>query len=323
MTVFTLVWGSNFIFAELAVQEMTPLVFSAARFALGGATLVALYGISKWFNQRTKSTEANDIKWTMRDLAVVYVAAMLGAVMAPWMGIEGLAHTNGARAALWLAFAPLVSGILGRRFRTEKLGVAGMVGVALGLVGGVVLAIDGIQSKADFWIGDLLLFGSVLAAVAELHLLKPILSKRSPIRVMMQRTVFGGLIYLLIALPAGVALPWTQLPDIVWIALAFGGVLAIGIGHWVQGSAIRTIGPTRVVLYHNVVPVIALLASALLVLGRPSFVELVAIVLIVLGIGMVQLTDTRQSHHITEAERTVVLSTSQIMKPEIATRQAS
>ena len=139
---------------------------------------------------------------------------------------------------------------------------------------------------------------------------------------MMQRTVFGGLIYLLIALPAGVGLPWTQLPDIVWIALAFGGVLAIGIGHWVQGSAIQTIGPTRVVLYHNVVPIIALIASALLVQGSPSFVELVAIVLIVLGIGTVQLTDARRSHRPAEAKQTVVLSTSPVMKPEIATRQA-
>jgi drug/metabolite transporter (DMT)-like permease len=288
MSFFTLIWGSNFIFAEVAVKELSPLVFSAGRFLLGGVVLVLLFAIGERIRQNSIRTIFSWRIGRSSHLPVVLIAALLGAVLAPWMGIEGLARTSGARAALWLAFAPLISGFLGRKFRTENLGPAGFAGVGLSLIGGIVLAVDGLQGGGQYWFGDLLLFGSVLFSVAELHLLKPVLQKRSPAEVMMARTLFGGLLYSLIALPRASVISWSSLPAIVWVALAFGGILAIGIGHWVQAHAVRAIGPTRVVLYHNAVPIVAIVASAVLLLSKPSVLESFAIILIVSGLGLVQ-----------------------------------
>ena len=104
----------------------------------------------------------------------------------------------------------------------------------------------------------------------------------------MLRTVIGGALYALVALPSLVAQPWFSLGVWVWIAILAGGAVGVGLGQWVKVRALEALGPTRVVLYGNLVPVAALGIAWVALSRAPSLLEAGAAVLILGGAALVQ-----------------------------------
>ena len=219
------------------------------------------------------------------------LVSVLGATLAPWLGIEGLGLTHGARASLWLALGPVLSVGLGVVLSTERLGWMGFLGVTLAGLGTFALAIDGLDPERNYWLGDLLLFLALLMAVAELHLIKPLAARYGATSMVAMRTTIGGVLYLLVATPALVEEPWLALTGWTWIAILAGGAIGVGVGQWVKVRALHALGPTRVVLYGNLVPVAAMLLAWLTIGTDPSLLEIVAAVLIILGAISLQWLD--------------------------------
>lgn len=291
---FTLLWGGNFILAQVALREMAPIAFSVTRFAAGGAALLALL----WVGYRKRAVrDGTPLRLLPRigrsDWPRMLLVSALGAAIAPWMGIEGLALTNGGRASLWLALGPVMSSGIGLLSRTERLGMPGFVGAGLACLGTFVLAADGVSYGQNFWLGDLLLFGSLVLVVWELHLIKPMASKYGPTPVVAVRTLLGGVVYGLIAMPSLVRVCWVDLGAWTWFAILFGGAIGVGVGQLIKVRALRTLGPTRVVVYGNLVP-IAAFAIGWLVLGEtPTLLAVLAAGMILIGALLLQLVDQR------------------------------
>jgi len=66
------------------------------------------------------------------------------------------------------------------------------------------------------------------------------------------------------------------------------------MGQWIKYRALNVIGPTRVVLYGNLVPVAPLILAWLTIGTDPSGFEVLAAVLIVVGAICLQLLDPQQ-----------------------------
>lgn len=277
-----LIWGSNFILAEVALRDMAPLAFSVSRFVVGGAALVLLFQLRSFGRGPSWSAVVRGDGWRL--LAV----AILGAVLAPWLGIEGLGLTHGARASLWLALGPVASLVLGGLMRTERLRGRGVGGSVLAGLGTLLLAWDGLQPGRSYWLGDALLLLALLCAVAELHLIKPLARTYGAASVVTLRTLIGGALYALVALPSLVVQPWLSLGPWVWVAILAGGAVGVGLGQWVKVRALDALGPTRVVLYGNLVPVAALGIAWVALSRAPSLLEAGAAVLILGGAVLVQ-----------------------------------
>lgn len=293
LSLFVWLWGANFVLAEVALKEMAPISFSVTRFVVGGVVLAVLFRGHSAFgggaaqNQRLFPSVRSD-DWP-RLLAV----SVLGATLAPWLGIEGLDHTYGARASLWLALGPVLSSGLGLLWDTERIGLSGYLGIGLAGIGTFVLAADGLRPEHAYWFGDLLLFLALLMTVADLHLIKPLVTRYGSIPTVVMRTAVGGLLYALIASPDLVAEPWLDLSVWVWVAIVLGGGIGVGVGQWAKVRALSILGPTRVVLYGNLVPVATLVLAWITIGTNPSGLEVLAAVLIVAGAICLQVLDTK------------------------------
>ncbi|MFQ5570878.1 MAG: DMT family transporter [Rhodothermales bacterium] len=293
LLLFTLLWGGNFVLAEVALREMEPISFSVARFLMGGAAMLAiLYWQSRSYARKNGSAFRLFPQLDKGDWPRLLLISVIGATLAPWLGIEGLDLTHGARASLWLALGPVLSVGIGALLRTERLGWMGYVGVILTGLGTLALAVDGLNPERNYWVGDLLLFMALLMAVAELHLIKPLATRYGATPVVTARTLIGGFFYLLIATKALVGEPWLSLSAWAWVAILAGGAIGVGVGQWVKVRALRTLGPTRVVLYGNLVPVAAMVLAWLALSTVPSVLETLAAALIILGAVSVQMLDT-------------------------------
>ncbi len=292
MSVFTVFWGANFILAEVALREMAPISFSAARFAVGGGALsILLWSQLRSFTAPYRTKLRLIPRLAPGDWPRLLLVAAIGAAFAPWLGIEGLGLTNGARASLWLAIAPLLSSILGRLARTERIGRAGYLGTALACAGAVVLAADGLMPRRSYWLGDLLLFGSIILVVWELHLIKPLARRYGATPIVTLRTVLGGILYTAMAAPFLLSEPWSDLSPWTWFALLAGGIVGVGMGQWIKVRALNAIGPTRVVLYGNLVPISAFLIAWMVLGDAPSLLEVAAAVMIIAGAVSLQVLD--------------------------------
>jgi drug/metabolite transporter (DMT)-like permease len=291
---FTFLWGANFILAELALTEMSPITFSVSRFAVGGiAMLMIMY--------RQYRTENNNTAKTIPFLPVVkkkhwlrlLLISVIGATLAPWLGIIGLGMTHGARASLWLALGPAVSTGFGFLFGTERMGAYGYLGVTLAVIGTAVLAWDGIQPDRGYWFGDLVLIIALILTVVELHLIKPLAREYGSIPIVALRTTIGGSIYLLIATPSLIHVGWLTLGAWTWIAILAGGAIGVGVGQWIKVRALKKLGPTQVVLYGNMVPIAALIIAWLSIGKDPSDLELISAIFIIAGAILIQIIDTK------------------------------
>lgn len=290
LTLFVWLWGANFVLAEVALREMEPISFSVTRFLMGGAALIALL-------YAQKPAPEGDADATLfpsvrrSDWPRLVFVAVISAALAPWLGIEGLDLTHSGRASLWLALGPVLSSAFGYLGETERIGWIGYLGIALAGLGTFVLAADGLRPQQAYWAGDLLLLTALLLTVAEMHLIKPLVARYGSIPMVALRTVIGGALYLLIASPALAQEPWLGLSAWTWVAILLGGSIGVGMGQWVKYRALNVIGPTRVVLYGNLVPVATLLLAWLTIGTDPSGLEVLAAVLIVTGAICLQIVD--------------------------------
>ena len=292
---FVLLWGGNFVLAEVALREMEPISFSVSRFLVGGLAMIIMLYLQLAIGGRKARGAERRVRlfppiWR-GDWPRLLLVSVLGATLAPWLGIEGLGLTHGARASLWLALGPVLSCGLGYLMGTERIGWVGYLGVVLAALGTFALAFDGFQHGQNYWMGDALLFLALLMAVAELHVIKPLAAHYGPTAVVAIRTVIGGVIYLALASPSLVGESWLTLDTWTWIAILFGGAVGVGIGQWAKVRALKKLGPTRVVLYGNLVPLAALWLAWVTIGTEPSLLEIVAGFLIVLGAICIQVLD--------------------------------
>lgn len=289
---FTFFWGANFILAEIALNEMSPISFSVSRFAVGGAVMLGvLYAQCYYDAKRTGHTFQFIPSIDREDWFRLLLVSVIGATIAPWLGIEGLGLTTGSRASIWLALGPAISTMCGFLWATEKVGRYGYVGIVLAGLGTIALTFDSISAQNGYWIGDLLLLIALILTVVELHLIKPLARKYGSISMVALRTLIGGTLYLLIASPSLVQESWLSFGFWTWFAILAGGAIGVGIGQWVKVRALRSIGPTRVVIYGNLVPVATMVIAWFSIGENPSYYEILAGFLIVSGAIFIQVFD--------------------------------
>ncbi len=279
---FVLIWGLNFLLAEVALTEVVPVGFSAARFLVGSLAGVFIL----WYRSRIVNL---DFIFDSREKVRLGIAIVIGGVLAPWLGIVGLSLTHAGRAAIWIAMFPTISFLMGLRFRTEKIHALTLIAVGVTGFGAVLLSLDGWKNESG--LGDLFLISAVILSVAELHLLRPLVLKHPPISIGMVRLIGGALLYGLVAMPWLVDVVWITLSPITWVAILGGGIVAICMGQWVQARANRVFGPTVLSIHYLAVPVVALIGGWIFLSTEPQAIEWIAGGVILGGVALLKSGD--------------------------------
>jgi len=142
------VWGTTYHALNLAMQTMPPLLMNGTRFVVAGAVMLAL---ARWHRLPWPSAA----QWRHSALigALMVCGAMGMVVVAQKMGIgSGLMATVVTTMPMWLA--------LWTRWGGERVPLTSWIGLALGVMGAAVLALE--RDFSATWLGALLAFGAPL-----------------------------------------------------------------------------------------------------------------------------------------------------------------
>lgn len=243
------VWGTTYFAIGIAVQTMPPMLMNAIRFLCAGGVMLA---IALW-QGHALPTRA---QWCHSALVggLMVFLAMNCVGFAQKLGIgSGLMATVVTTMPMWLA--------LWSRWGGERVPFTSWIGLALGVVGALLLALEGDFSAT--WLGALLAFGAPLCWSLGSYASRK-LSLPAPAMASAAQWFAGGAMGLVVALWFEPLSSLGQVSARSWAAwvylLVFGTLVALNAYLWLLQNTSAALAGS----YSFVNPAVALLVGVAL-----------------------------------------------------------
>lgn len=280
LTTSALVWGGSIVGQKLALGVFSAVETSLLRGIGALAILIPLW----WWTEGGRTT------LTARDIKLLSLLG-LGVLGNHLLTLFGLRYVGASTAGVIIGASPVITALLSSLFvrdipfRTVAGGCAvSFAGVAL--VSGVGGAAPGGDNP---WLGGtLVLLGLVSWALYSIGG-RQVMERLSPLTVNWTTLLFS--------LALQIPLLWTDqkvlltgtsvVPASGWLALGYLVVFATALGQqaWLYG--VQGVGPSRAGVFVNLIPVSALLLSALVLGEAIGIREVAGIILILAGVWLV------------------------------------
>ncbi|MGB3223442.1 MAG: DMT family transporter [Desulforhopalus sp.] len=202
-------WGLSFVATKIALQSFSPFCLIFFRFFTAALFFIVLL----WRTGFPSLT-----KKTLKSL-------LLLALMQPGLYFLfetfGLQYTSATKTSLIIATIPVVVLVLSAFFLKERLRPINTLGVIVSLAGVALLVFGGRPETAlhGMMIGDLLIFGAVLAASVYMIMTRRLGESLSSLQITGMQIIFGALLFLPLFL-------W-DLPHLDWQSVTKDSLMAL------------------------------------------------------------------------------------------------
>jgi drug/metabolite transporter (DMT)-like permease len=257
LAVLSILWGGSFFFNGAALRELPPLTLVFLRVVFGAAILLPLLRMQGISFPKGVAGWKPFVAIGLLNNVIPFPLIVIGQTFIP----SGL-------ASILNATTPLFTVLVMAAAREEALQVRRVAGVALGLVGVIILRGWGVESRAGQGLGILLCLGGAfsygLAALAARRLLKD----SPPLGTATFQLVASTVMMAIVA--GATEQPWRlPMPGIAtWLAVLGLASLSTALAYIVFFQILRRSGATNVMLVTLLIPVTAILLGWL-VLGEP------------------------------------------------------
>lgn len=274
-------WGSSFMFIEIALRSFGPFSLAATRIVLAGLFLYAV--------ARVRGERFPDDKPTLKRLAAMGLCGTAPFILITW----AQQTIDSSTAAIVMAFAPLLTLTLAHfTISDEKLGLFSVIGLGTGLAGVFVL-FGGVSaddlSTQGFGMG-LVFTGAVFYAVASV-----LIRKLVHVSALVTAASYLGMASLVVfPLAAVFDPPWQrEISSESAFAVFFLGVFSSGLATLLLITLIKRAGILFSTGTNYLVPVVAVFLGVVLLDEEPETATWVALFLIFAGIGIANFASTR------------------------------
>ena len=270
------IWGSSFMFIEIAIRELSPAATMTGRLVAALAVLGTILVARRGFAQAFRCVR--DFGWPGVWLGVITTALPF------WLIAWGQTHIDSGIAAIANGSMPIFVALLAIRFaQHERVTGSRALGMLVGIVGVGVLV--GVNPQGG-WAGAVGTLAVVLASISyaggSLYSQHK-LGDSSGLLVSTASAFWGTLVIL----PFGVAQAPTEVPS--WHALgaiAVIGVLGTGVGLLLYLSMLEKYGSSRASLVVYLLPPTALVYGAVFLDEPLRLTAIVGLALILAGVAL-------------------------------------
>jgi drug/metabolite transporter (DMT)-like permease len=264
-------WGSTFTVFKLVFRRVDPLAVTGVRYILLTSLAIAYL----WWRRHDGTSSRSDRRRAA-------LAGVFGYFMLEFFFALGLDRTTAVASAILVATHPIwgvtFSAIAARR----RAGPREITGLAIGL-GGVVVFV-GAWSIGDARLGDLLSLAAAMSFGVYGAMVERLGHRLSEGELVARSMSAGGLLLIVVTLPAVAAQDWTRALPGDWAAILYTALGPILAGFLLWAWALRHRGMTRTAPFGYLEPIFAA-SLALAVLGEAiALRQVIGAVLVLAGV---------------------------------------
>jgi drug/metabolite transporter (DMT)-like permease len=270
-------WGSSYLFIKLAVDSFGTFTLITLRLLIGAAFLWLVLLASRTPLPRDRRAYGHLIV-----MGIINIAIPFGLITWAEQSVDS------ALAAILNSTVPLMVIVIAPLFLPdEPIRLNGLVGLAVGFIGVVLIVSPGLVGAAGTLTGQLALLGSSLSyAVGNVYARRNVRGLPPMIPAVLQVTVALVVVGLL---ALALERPWeTSRPDLEgWFSIVWLGIFGSGLAYLAYFRLLSRWGATRTALVAYLLPVVGIVLGYL-VRREPIDLSLIAgTVLVIAGVALV------------------------------------
>ncbi len=271
-----IVWGSTYLGIRIAVHDLPPGLMAGVRFVLAGLVLLAF---GKAMGKRGPASRHDWVACAIMAVTLVLLGNGLVTWGEQWVESNqaALLITTGAIWTTWFGtFGP----------RAQSVSAREKIGIAIGLVGAVLLLWPGSGFQFDYFAGQLAILGAPLAWSLGTIYSRSYPVRMSPLMFAAVQMLMGGAMLLIYGLLAGELPRWqwtfSGIGAMLYLTL-FGSCLAYGTYIWL----IQHTTPARLGTIAYVNPVVAVILGWVVLDEALAGTRLLGAAVILLGVTLI------------------------------------
>jgi len=247
-------WGFNFVAIKYLIGFLPPVTISFLRFAIPiGFLLTATH------------LRDGSIWMPRRDLVTILLLGALGFGLYQVFWSTALRSTAAGESALIIAATPVLTALLATVAGTDTLSREKVAGIAISMLGVVVVVASGRPLAFDAGlIGPLLTLAGAAAWATYVAVGASLLRRHSPLKTTSWAIVGGLCVMAPLGLVSLIGFDIGAVPPGAWALLIFSAVVSVAVANVVTLHGVRLLGPTRVTNYQFLTPFVTLVLAAIL-----------------------------------------------------------
>ncbi|MDB2622377.1 DMT family transporter [Flavobacteriales bacterium] len=253
-----------------------------------GLILIRIMGAMLLFHLAHRLWVKETVK--RKDYGLLILCGLFGVALNMTFFLKGLNYTTPIHAAVTMTSAPIIIFILAVIFHGEKKSTPRILGVALGAVGAIVLAVygrefeTGIPKLAQ---GNLYVFINAVSYAIYLTLVKPLMSQYHFLTI----TKWMFTVAFVVILPFGIdelfLVEWKEISKTIWAEIAFVVVGTSFLAYLCNIYALKRLQASTVGFYIYLQPVLATIIALMLGSDQLDPIKILASFIIFLGVYLV------------------------------------
>ena len=272
------IWGINIPIMKSGLQQLDNVyLFNAVRLPIS-ALVLTIFALRE---RRAGVVPDASVTWWQIGIYSVIVSMVYQLCF-----LIGINWTTPGNTALIIATVPIWTALLAHLFLAESLRVIAWLGLAVGVAGTMIVALQkGVSLDSGNLVGNLVVLAAALLWAIGTVYSRPLLNKISAMQLASTASIIALPAHFLVAAvnyEPGCFAPLGS-PSL-WLIVLYSGTLSSGLAQPMWHYGVKTAGPAHAAIVQNLVPVFALLAAWILSSEVPNTAQIVGGALILAGL---------------------------------------
>ncbi len=274
-----LIYAITFTFAkDVMLETIRPLGFIFLRVSSAMILFHLIHAL--WIKEKVRP----------EDYSRLILCGLFGVAINMMFFFKGLSYTTPIHAAVTMTSAPIIVFVLAVIFHGERLLNYRFVGVLLGAIGAIVLAVYGRHlemGNPNLLVGNLFIFINAFSYAIYLTIVKPLMHKYHFLTVMKWVFTTGFVVVFPFGFEEFLAVQWTNISTKIWTEIVFVVFGTSFLAYLFNIYALKSLRASTVGFYIYLQPVLATLVALALGSDKLDKVKVLACIFIFIGTYLV------------------------------------